>query len=106
MEPIVLRVATRKFWLERLGKQFPTEEAREKYLKEHPDADASKHTVKKDKGEKPKADMSDVHPTDENYDAIKKLREKKLRDQAKEKRAAQNILSRFKGEAAPPGHEE
>ena len=68
-----------------MGKEFQTENARKKYLKDHPDADASKHTVKekKDKGKKPEVDMSDIHPTDDNYAAIKKLREKRLREQSK-----------------------
>lgn len=86
MDPVALRVASRRFWLERLGKEFPTEEAREKYLKEHPKADPKKHRVNKDKKEKVEVDMSDVHPTDDNYDTIKKLREQRQREQAKLRR--------------------
>lgn len=34
----------------KVAMEFPTEEARATYLKEHPGADKSKHTVKKDEG--------------------------------------------------------
>ena len=34
----------------RYAKEFSTEKAKADYLKKHPDADKSKHTVKKEKG--------------------------------------------------------
>jgi hypothetical protein len=40
--------------------EFPTEEALKKYLKEHPDADKSKHTVKKTKEKESKGKDSYV----------------------------------------------
>jgi len=40
---LVNRVASR------YATEFPTEEALKKYLKDHPGADKSKHTVKKEK---------------------------------------------------------
>lgn len=43
---LVNRVASR------FAMEFPTEEAKAKYLKEHPGADKSKHTVKKEEKEK------------------------------------------------------
>jgi hypothetical protein len=39
----------------RVGMEFPSDEARKKYLKEHPDADKSKHTVKKQDNGKDKS---------------------------------------------------
>lgn len=77
------RIATR------FAMEHPSEKARRKYLKDHPGAEPAMHTVDKDVGKppasrkKPDVDMSDVHPTDKNYDAVKKLREKRLRDTAK-----------------------
>lgn len=41
MEPLATRVAAR------FAKEFPNQEALDEYLKEHPGADKSKHTVKK-----------------------------------------------------------
>jgi len=71
------RVATR------FAMEHPSENARRKYLKEHPGADPSMHTVNKDspkqKKNNPDVDMSDVNPLDSNYDDIKRLREKRER---------------------------
>lgn len=67
----------------RSAMEHPSEHARKKYLRDHPGAEPSRHTVNKDlpkaKKTKPEVDMSDVHPTNSNYDAIKKLREEKER---------------------------
>lgn len=49
---LIYRVASRYV----LGMEFDTEEALQKYLKEHPDADKSKHTVKKEDTEKKEDD--------------------------------------------------
>jgi hypothetical protein len=49
---LVNRVASR------FAMEFPTEEARAKYLKDHPGADKSKHTVKKDEGPKTLSDVA------------------------------------------------
>lgn len=46
-------ILTRKVvarFVERVGMEHPSEEARKTYLKDHPDADPKNHSVKKDKG--------------------------------------------------------
>ncbi len=45
----------------REGMEFPTQEAMQKYLKDHPGADKSKHSVK---SEHPKQDYSKTTPSD------------------------------------------
>lgn len=54
--------------LQKVGMEFPTEEARKKYMEEHPKADPHKHTVKKDKdkgdkkeGPKPSGKKTKIH---------------------------------------------
>jgi hypothetical protein len=43
------RIAFEQALMQRLAIEFPTEEARKKYLEKHPKADPKKHTVKKEK---------------------------------------------------------
>lgn len=47
--------------LVRTATEFPTQDALNKYLKEHPDADKSKHTVKKDDSKGGGADKKEKH---------------------------------------------
>ncbi len=54
MDPLARRVAARfvaNLAGTELATEFPSQEALDKYLKEHPKADKSKHTVKKEDGE-------------------------------------------------------
>jgi hypothetical protein len=44
--------------LGKIAMEFPTEEARAKYLKDHPGADKAKHTIKKDEGPKTLSDVA------------------------------------------------
>ena len=46
-----------------IGLEFPTEEARKKYLQEHPKADPKKHTVRGKPTSTPKSDKSDFAST-------------------------------------------
>ena len=68
---------------ELMSMEFDTDEQLKQYLKEHPDADKSKHTVKKkeeDKGESKKT------PTKKDVkDVVKKVTEKKKEFSQKEK---------------------
>ena len=61
METRNLRIVAR--YLSKTGTEFPTEEALAKYLKEHPDADKSKHTVKKPEKEE-KSDGGERKPAE------------------------------------------
>ena len=56
MMPVAARVVDR--FLARVGMEHSSPEELKKYLHDHPDADKSKHTVKKPKGEKPSNDNS------------------------------------------------
>lgn len=51
VDPLARRVFVK--FTDRVGKEFPSDEALKKYLHEHPDADPKNHSVKKDddKGE-------------------------------------------------------
>jgi len=57
---IASRVAYR--FCERFSTEFDTEEALKKYLKDHPDADPSNHSVKKSEGEGKKKEEEDDTP--------------------------------------------
>jgi hypothetical protein len=50
MDSLAHRVAARFSAEELVAKEFPSQDALNKYLKDHPDADKSKHTVKKPGG--------------------------------------------------------
>jgi hypothetical protein len=52
---------------DRFAMEFPTDEALKKYLKDHPDADRSKHTVKKDEGGSKSKKSEDFTPGKEHH---------------------------------------
>lgn len=75
MKPVATRVVDR-FLQATVATEHATPEAREKYLKGHPKADPSKHTVKKDVKFVPKR-----HPK-EVADEVMKLSPKEVQDEA------------------------
>jgi hypothetical protein len=56
---------------DRFAMEFPTDEALKKYLKDHPDADRSKHTVKSERSESDDSDyeqpLGSEHQKSEDY---------------------------------------
>jgi len=70
---LVDRVATR------FATEFPTPEALKKYLRDHPDADKSKHSVKKQDGKQDKADSGVA-----DQESAKSVPRKKLMEAADE----------------------
>ena len=95
----------------RFAMEFPTDEALKKYLKDHPDADKSKHSVKKKEedgdassgkpsGSKSVQDMTEGMPDEllsdsevSNHPAVKKLKKKLLDDLASGKIKPRDLRS-------------
>lgn len=65
------------------AKAFPSQEALEKYLKEHPNADKSKHHVEDEETSKLKKDLKDFQKIEKGQEKAKQKREKRKEEKGK-----------------------